>query len=238
MRGGNVTLTGNQLSWLAGILEGEASFMAGTPLRPRKPSVQVIMTDLDVIQRVADMFGVRISINRPKSERFKPRHGTVLVGGSAVSMMKLIRSLMRERRQAQIDKALACYERLLTFPHRVFRLVDDEIEENDRYWLAGYLEGEGYFSLRTYRDRRIKFRPQVEVESTDLDVIERVQELWLARYSIGTKVYSHKQSLKNAKIAYRITAQNDSARRIMQDLYPLMGERRQTKIRQILAEES
>jgi hypothetical protein len=105
MRGGNMYLTGNQLSWLAGVIEGEGSFIAGAPLRPRKPKIQVIMTDRDVIQRVADMFGVSISINRPKGERIKPRHGTVLVGGSAVSMMKLIRSLMGERRQVQLDKA-------------------------------------------------------------------------------------------------------------------------------------
>jgi hypothetical protein len=115
-------------------------------------------------------------------------------------------------------------------------LVDDGVEEYDRYWLAGYHEGEGYFSLHKYPDRRTKFPPQVEVESTDLDVIERVQRLWLVRYGDAATIYPHKPSRKNAKIAYRVTVQNDSARRIMRDLYPLMGERRQEKIRQILAE--
>lgn len=238
MRGGNIYLTGNQLSWLAGVLEGEGSFIVGTPLRPRRPKVEVIMTDLDVVQRVAEMFGVNISINRPKGERFKSRHGTMLVGGSAVSIMKLIHSLMGERRQTQIGKALACYKPLLAFPHRTFHLVNDEVEEYDRYWLAGYQEGEGYFSLHKYRDRQANFRPQVEVDSTDLDVIERVQRLWFERYDIAAKIYPHKPSRKNAKTAYRITVQNDGARRIMRDLYPLMGERRRTKIRQVLAEES
>src|SRR5687767_12657757 len=98
MRGGVMYLAGNQLSWLAGLLEGEGAFTSGTPLRPRRPQVSVTMTDHDVIERVANMFGVTVSVYRPGTERIKPRHGTMLVGGSAASLMKLLYSVMGERR--------------------------------------------------------------------------------------------------------------------------------------------
>jgi hypothetical protein len=234
MRGGNVSLTGNQLRWLAGLLEGEGAFISGTPLRPRRPKVQVIMTDRDVIVQVADIFGVSLSIQRPGTERIKPRHGTVLVGGSAASLMKLLYSLMGERRQAQIDKALACYKPLLYFPHRTFHVVDSEMKEYDRYWLAGYLEGEGCFSLHKYPERRTKVRPQVEVDSIDYDVIECVRKLWQIHYGIGVKIYAHLPARSNARTAYRISVQNDGARTIMRDLYPLLSIRRRERIDEIL----
>jgi hypothetical protein len=237
MRGGNIYLTGNQLSWLAGLLEAEGSFLPGYPLRPRKVRVEISMTDLDVIQQVADLFGTSIRKQKPRKEHHKIQYGTVLVGGSAASLMKLLHPIMGLRCQSQIERALSCYNPILIFPHREFHLIDDVVPEHERYWLAGYVEGEGYFSLHAYPERRTKFRPQVETDSTDLDVIERVQRMWLTCYDTDAKIYAHKPSGKNAKMAYRISVQNDQARTIIRDLYPLLGERRQAKIRDILGDE-
>jgi len=55
MRGGNVSLTGNQLRWLAGLLEGEGAFMVGGRPAPNQPSIQIDMVDYDIIRRVADI---------------------------------------------------------------------------------------------------------------------------------------------------------------------------------------
>ena len=46
------------LYWLAGLLEGEGSFMRGPPSRPNMPAIAIQMTDEDVIQRVAQLWAV------------------------------------------------------------------------------------------------------------------------------------------------------------------------------------
>jgi hypothetical protein len=45
-----ISLTNNQLYWLAGLIEGEGSFIAGTPSHPRRPVVAVTMTDYDILK--------------------------------------------------------------------------------------------------------------------------------------------------------------------------------------------
>lgn len=43
--------------WLAGLLEGEGSFLKGPPSAPRYPVLSLQMTDEDVVARVAAMLG-------------------------------------------------------------------------------------------------------------------------------------------------------------------------------------
>ena len=44
-------ITDPDLHWLAGLLEGEGTFMAGPPSAPRTPAVQLSMVDRDVAER-------------------------------------------------------------------------------------------------------------------------------------------------------------------------------------------
>jgi hypothetical protein len=44
--------------WLACLLEGEGSFMAGPPSHPNSPIIAVQATDEDVVAKVAQVFGV------------------------------------------------------------------------------------------------------------------------------------------------------------------------------------
>ena len=48
------------LYWLAGILEGEGSFMKGVPSNPNSPRIAIQMTDKDVLEKVAAIFKVSV----------------------------------------------------------------------------------------------------------------------------------------------------------------------------------
>lgn len=96
------------LYWLAGLLEGEGSFVAGPPSSPNCPRIQLPMTDRDVVEHAARL------LDRPvwRSDRgqefgYKPVFLTALKGAAAVQLMKALRPAMGQRRQAQIDHALA-----------------------------------------------------------------------------------------------------------------------------------
>lgn len=95
------------LHWLAGLLEGEGSFLKGSPSCPRTPGVTVQMTDRDVIERVAKLFGVTYLTQQ--RGKWKTAYRTTLRGARAVKLMKRLRPLMGERRKGQIDRAVACY---------------------------------------------------------------------------------------------------------------------------------
>jgi len=97
------------LYWLAGLLEGEGSFMAGPPSNPRMPVLSVNMTDEDVMARLGRIFGRKVQVVRPRNPRWRTSYQLRVQGGSAVRWMILLRPLMGSRRQAQIDRALASY---------------------------------------------------------------------------------------------------------------------------------
>lgn len=111
--------------WLAGLLEGEGTFMEGPPSDPRAPVVQVSMTDEDVMERVATLLGY-VCINPPlRNLAFKPIYIVRLRGKRAVELMQLLKLLMGKRRQEQIQRALACYK---PKPHGV-KLVIKQVRE-------------------------------------------------------------------------------------------------------------
>lgn len=98
----------SDLHWLAGLLEGEGSFLVGPPSSPRTPRIQLPMTDRDVVERAARLF------DRPvwRSDRglelgYRPVYLTSIKGAAAVHLMIALKPLMGRRRTAQIDRALA-----------------------------------------------------------------------------------------------------------------------------------
>jgi hypothetical protein len=109
-------------SWLAGLLEGEGSFIAGPPSAPHSPRISVEMTDLDVIEKVASAFGTS-PIHQKKRGNFKPTFSARLRGARAVALMEELRPLMSKRRQEQIDKAVKWFQ------PRVTKLTPAEISE-------------------------------------------------------------------------------------------------------------
>jgi hypothetical protein len=98
--------------WLAGLLEGEGSFMKGTPSHPESHRIHVNMTDKDVIAKAAEVMGVNPFGPYKRTGRdaqYKPRYYAILVGAKSIELMKLLRPLMGQRRQGQIDEVIASY---------------------------------------------------------------------------------------------------------------------------------
>jgi hypothetical protein len=79
--------TSAQLHWLAGLLEGEGSFLKGPPSAPRHPVLALQMTDEDVVARVAAMFGRKLGRWQPRETRWKPTFMVRITGAKAVAWM-------------------------------------------------------------------------------------------------------------------------------------------------------
>ena len=96
--------------WLAGLLEGEGSFMFGPPTSPNIPTVRVQMTDRDVVARVAKLFGDR-AVTRVSPQKSHHRESFIaqVQGYTAVRYMVLLRPLMGDRRRERIDAILSSY---------------------------------------------------------------------------------------------------------------------------------
>lgn len=108
------------LHWLAGLLEGEGSFLRGPPSMPRSPILALSMTDEDVVARVGRLFGRRATRWQPREARWQATYIVRVTGAKAASWMAALRPLMGERRRAQIDRALGSYD-----PRPVALLGDD-----------------------------------------------------------------------------------------------------------------
>ena len=98
-----------ELSWLAGWLEGEGSFLAPPPSDPRRPRISAVSRDLDVIARVARVFGVTpagANDRRARERGWSPLFGVLYRGSRAAALMSAIVPMMGSRRRAQIERAL------------------------------------------------------------------------------------------------------------------------------------
>lgn len=94
------------------------------------------------------------------------------------------------------------------------RNVDKEIA-----WVAGILEGEGYFYLNK------GYYPRIELKMTDKDVVERIAEF------IGSTVIKQRyKELEHHKDVWITTKQGFSAMDTMELIYPYMSVRRKETI--------
>jgi hypothetical protein len=108
------------LHWLAGLLEGEGSFLSGPPSSPHLPSLQVVMADEDVMLRVGRLLGRRVYRIKPRRSHWQMTFTVRMKGLRAVEWMQRLRPLMGERRRAQIDRAIGSYK------SRSGQLLDDD----------------------------------------------------------------------------------------------------------------
>lgn len=96
-----------ELFWLAGLLEAEGTFLRPPPSNPNCPIVSCRMTDRDVVERVAKLFGTKVlAIDKG---RYRTEYAATLKGSRAVAFMADIKPLMGSRRQRAIDLAVRCY---------------------------------------------------------------------------------------------------------------------------------
>lgn len=101
----------------------------------------------------------------------------------------------------------------------------------DIYWLAGFLEGEGCFHLRSNRLGQKRY-PSVTFTTTDKDVAGHALEI----LGLGTCKTRPDKRKPQYKDIYRVDVSNTGhAIAWMMTLYSLMGERRREKIREIIS---
>ena len=97
------------------------------------------------------------------------------------------------------------------------------MSELDLYWLAGLLEGEGSFLHGTPSEPE---RVTISLEMTGEDIVQRAARLLETNY--------YRRSRKNWKDSYYLRCSTRKSIPIMKVLYPLMGNRRQERIKEIL----
>ncbi len=123
---GPATCRDRQVAWLAGLLEGEGSFMHPAPSRPRSPVVSLSMTDQDVVERAASILGVSACRTAPRSSTGRAVWCVQARGRRAVATMMAVDPYMGERRSLRIEEVLAACP--MTGPRRkVSRSQAEEI---------------------------------------------------------------------------------------------------------------
>ncbi len=97
-------------------------------------------------------------------------------------------------------------------------------------WLAGLLEGEGYFRASVTNSH---LSPQIGLNMTDRDVVERAAEMMNSR--VTQKSESTASWRMHWKPQFRTSKAGLQALAIMLQVFPFMGERRRKKINEILS---
>lgn len=109
------------------------------------------------------------------------------------------------------------------------------ISISDIYWLAGYLEGEGYFGVGKANGARSKSLAfKISVGSTDRDVVERASRIM----SGIVRLHSNGNGIRDGyarKRLYDFTIHGSRAIQWMMTLYPLMGTRRKERIGEVIS---
>jgi hypothetical protein len=108
------------IAWLAGLLEGEGSFMSGPPSRPNQPLISVKMTDEDVLARIAQIVGMRYRRTKLATLRTKTTWSVQVKGSVAMTWMQTVYPYMSHRRRQQIDRAIGSYSQQYTIDARAW----------------------------------------------------------------------------------------------------------------------
>lgn len=212
------------LYWLAGLLEGEGSFLKPPPSDPKRPRIHIRSTDYDVIEKVGHLFNLRYisTSNDKRRAHWKTTYRILHSGKRAIEFMKTLYPLMCNRRQQQITHAL---EVVGESPPE-----DSLFDENYvLHWLAGLLEGEGSFMKGTPSEPN---RIAIKIQMTDKDVLEKVGY----QFEVGVNGPLRRTTAKEHwKSYYTVVRRGAKASEWMQRLRPLMGVRRQGQIDNALA---
>lgn len=100
----------DDLLWLAGLAEGEASFVLSVDTRRgadhRYARFQLAMKDEDVVARVAGLLGCTYSRREPEAPNRAALYRVQYQSAGAATLMRMLLPLMGQRRQAQIRAVL------------------------------------------------------------------------------------------------------------------------------------
>jgi hypothetical protein len=121
------SMSDQELYWLAGLLEGKGSFMCGPPSAANTITIALTMTDADIVARVAALWSVsfhEVGQKRGRIRGWRPAFHAHLRGEAAAELMRRLHPLMGQRRQKQIESALASYN-----PYARCKLRPEQIAE-------------------------------------------------------------------------------------------------------------
>ena len=100
------------IQWVAGLLEGEGCFYNQS--RGHNPIIQLGMTDLDIVVRVAKILGchkvIKCKIDT-RGKNPKSMYRTVLYGSLAIEWMMTLYTLMGTRRKEKIKECLLTWKK-------------------------------------------------------------------------------------------------------------------------------
>lgn len=131
-----------EIAWVAGLLEGEGSFL--TKSGTSSPLIACQMTDLDVLEEVKRICGAgSIYVVAIRNEKWKQSWTFSVSGKEAARIMNMVRPYMKSRRTSAIDKAL------LTWNNRIAER--NAVEQKAREAAEAWRNGEG--SLRSLAER-------------------------------------------------------------------------------------
>lgn len=99
------------------------------------------------------------------------------------------------------------------------------ITTSEIHWLAGLFEGEGCFSWERHEQA-----PGCYIGMTDLDIIQRVARLLKVRSRIDRR--SGRPGMRRDLYFLKVIGARGVG--LMMTLYPLLGERRKARIRELL----
>ncbi len=98
-----MALSVKDLAWLGGLVEGEGCFYRQNMGKYHYPSITISMTDHDVMDKVATMWGVNLQgpyqSKRPNS---KPMYKALVFNNNAVAWMLTLFPLLGKRRRAKV----------------------------------------------------------------------------------------------------------------------------------------
>jgi hypothetical protein len=99
-----------EFHWLVGVLEGEGTFLRGAPSNPGTPILRVSMTDRDVVEHVATLFGRAVVRLQRRKPHHKLPYATTIKGAPAVEVMRAVRPFLGKAREIQIDLAISSWQ--------------------------------------------------------------------------------------------------------------------------------
>ena len=96
------------IGWMAGIIEADGNISLARGVTPR---INVSMSDLDTIQKVADMFGSKVLVltshkKLPGREHHKTMYRSSVGDRRAASWLMTLFSFLSHRRKMQASKAI------------------------------------------------------------------------------------------------------------------------------------
>ena len=94
----------DDIAWVAGILEGEGCFDYNRS--PKYPRIRLEMTDEDVVRRVSDVIGGRITEPKRRND-WAQSYLLTLNGAEAHRAMTAVLPWMGQRRKEKIERLLA-----------------------------------------------------------------------------------------------------------------------------------